>query len=145
MRVRTDENVQITSRTTTIINKAFGATAPSGMAMTKENNNTQAIPTRAMVGKVIGGLRGGARRAALGDISNAGTQPKVHLSAARPRINGDSLSVPKLWKFPNGSRWERSINNMLIITIIAILQTPWTTLKTLKSLLLIPLKNHPTV
>ena len=77
MRVRTDENVQVTARTTTIMGKTFGATAATGTAMTKENNNSQAIPTRAMVGKVIGGLRGGARRAALGDISNAGTQPKV--------------------------------------------------------------------
>jgi hypothetical protein len=83
MRVRTDENVQVTTRTTTIIGKAFGtaaAAAATGTAVTKENNTSQTIPTRAMVGKVIGGLRGGARRAALGDISNAGAQPKVPLS-----------------------------------------------------------------
>ena len=30
-----------------------------------------------MAGKVIGGLKGGARRAVLGDISNSGHQPKV--------------------------------------------------------------------
>jgi hypothetical protein len=84
MRVRTDENVQVTTRTTTIIGKAFGTAAAAatgtGTAVTKENTVSQTIPTRAMVGKVIGGLRGGARRAALGDISNAGAQPKVPLS-----------------------------------------------------------------
>jgi hypothetical protein len=33
---------------------------------TKENSQT-----RPLVGKVIGGIKGGAKRAALGDISNA--------------------------------------------------------------------------
>jgi hypothetical protein len=67
MRVKTDENVQVQTRTG-IIGKTFGG----GTAMTKENNNTKNVATRPMGGKVISGLKGGARRPALGDISNAG-------------------------------------------------------------------------
>jgi G2/mitotic-specific cyclin 1/2 len=71
MRVRTDENAGVQQQLG-IPGKTFGqnnnaATAP---ANAQENAATTA-PARPLVGKVMGGLRGGARRAALGDISNA--------------------------------------------------------------------------
>jgi len=65
MRVRTDENV-VQARTG-IVGKTFSA-------VPKENTLT--VAPRPAVGKIIGGLKGGARRAALGDISNA-AQTKV--------------------------------------------------------------------
>jgi hypothetical protein len=70
MRVRADENVQVPTRTG-IIGKTFGVA--TGSAMVKENIQGAVRP---LVGKVIGGIKGGARRAALGDISNA-SQAKV--------------------------------------------------------------------
>ena len=68
MRVRTDENVQ--TRTTAVVGKTFTAAAT-----TKESITT--VGPRQMA-KVAGGLKGGARRAALGDISNAAAQTQVY-------------------------------------------------------------------
>jgi hypothetical protein len=65
MRVRMDENVVQTR--TGVVGKTFSP-------VPKENTLT--VAPRPVVSKVIGGLKGGARRAALGDISNA-AQTKV--------------------------------------------------------------------
>jgi hypothetical protein len=73
-----DENVQVNTTRTGIIGKTFsGNSTTTTTTTTKENSTTTTVPTRPMAGKVIGGLKGGARRAVLGDISNAGHQPKV--------------------------------------------------------------------
>ena len=66
MRVRTDENVPVQTRTG-IVAKTFGVSTAAA-AVTVQAGGA----VRPLVGKVIGGLKGGARRAALGDISNAG-------------------------------------------------------------------------
>jgi hypothetical protein len=65
VRVRTDENVPVQTRTG-IVAKTFGVSTAA--AVTAQAGGA----VRPLVGKVIGGLKGGARRAALGDISNAG-------------------------------------------------------------------------
>jgi hypothetical protein len=75
MRVRADENIHVQTRTG-VIAKTFGAAA-TGTRSTKENP-TRPIPTRPMASKITGGLKGGARRAVLGDISNAG-RPTVSI------------------------------------------------------------------
>lgn len=80
MRVRTDENVQVQTTRTGIIGKTFG-----GTAMTKENN-AQTVPNRATGGKALGGLKGGARRAVLGDISNGGAHQTTTVSFLSTRI-----------------------------------------------------------
>jgi hypothetical protein len=67
MRVRqqTDENAQVHStRQAGIIGKTLGV-------QTTENVQGQGVAVRPLVGKVIGGLKGGARRATLGDLGNA--------------------------------------------------------------------------
>jgi hypothetical protein len=78
VRVRTDENLQ--TRT---------AVTAKTLAVPKENTAT-AVP-RPIVGKVIGGLTGGARRAVLGDISNGAqtAQQKVlqHQTSAHDRLS----------------------------------------------------------
>ena len=68
MRIRTDENAPAQTRTG-IVGKTFGATTTT--TVVKETVTTGGA-VRPIVGKVIGGLKGGARRAVLGDISNAG-------------------------------------------------------------------------
>ena len=68
-----DENIQIHTTRTGIVGKTFSGNSTT----TKENSITSTVPTRPMAGKVTGGLKGGAKRAVLGDISNAGQQPKV--------------------------------------------------------------------
>lgn len=71
MRVRTttDENIQLhnTSRTG-IIGKTFGVSTTTVKDSIPQH---QGVAVRPLVGKVIGGLKGGARRTALGEISNA--------------------------------------------------------------------------
>jgi len=74
MRVKTDENAQVHNTRTGITRKTFNG---SNNITTKENSSTTTVSTRPMAGKPIGGLKSGARRAVLGDISNAGQQPKV--------------------------------------------------------------------
>lgn len=72
IRVRTDENVPAHSRTG-IVGKTFGVSAATTTTTTVVKETLMAGgAVRPIVGKVIGGLKGGARRAALGDISNAG-------------------------------------------------------------------------
>jgi|SRR5579859_258454 len=70
MRVRTDENVQSVVSRTGIVGKTFGGgTSTTG---TKENS-TVVGGGKVIVGKAMTGIKAGAqRRAALGDISNAG-------------------------------------------------------------------------
>jgi len=63
-----DENVQVHTRTG-VVGKTF--IRQTSTAMTKENTQPRTI-----AGK-IAGLKAGARRAALGDISNASHQTKV--------------------------------------------------------------------
>lgn len=67
MRVRTDENAGVQQ-----LAKTFGQNnnVATATANAPENAATT-VSARPLVGKVMGGLRGGARRAALGDISNA--------------------------------------------------------------------------
>jgi len=69
---RTDENA-VSSQYQGIVGKPFGQ---NNNATTKENASSAVTAGRPLVGKVMGGLRSGARRAALGDISNA-PQAKV--------------------------------------------------------------------
>ena len=74
MRVKTDENAQVHTTRTGISGKTFSG---SNVATTTTENSKTTVPARPMAGKAIGGLKSGARRAVLGDISNAGQQPKV--------------------------------------------------------------------
>ena len=74
MRVgRTDENA-VAGQRHGIVGKPFGHN--NNAATAKENAPSAAAAARPLVGKVNGGPRSGARRAALGDISNA-LQAKV--------------------------------------------------------------------
>ena len=74
MRVgRTDENA-VASQYHGIVGKPFGHN--NNAATAKENAASAVAAARPLVGRVNGGLRSGARRAALGDISNA-PQAKV--------------------------------------------------------------------
>ena len=56
---------------TSIVGKTFGGVSTATTTMVKETVQVGGA-VRPLVGKVIGGLKGGAKRAALGDISNAG-------------------------------------------------------------------------
>jgi hypothetical protein len=69
MRVRTDENVHVQTRPGVIVKTVGGAVAET---RTTKENPARPVPTRPMAGKAVGGLKGGAKRAVLGDISNAG-------------------------------------------------------------------------
>ena len=69
--MRTDENLPLQTRTG-IVGKTFGVGTAATAALVKETVQAGGGAVRPLVGKVIGGLKGGARRAALGDISNAG-------------------------------------------------------------------------
>jgi len=70
MRVRqqTDENVQIQTSQRPI-QGIIGK--PTGTVKENVHIQAQGVAVRPLVGKVIGGLKGGARRAALGELSNA--------------------------------------------------------------------------
>lgn len=65
---------------TSIVGKTFGGVTTTTTTMVKETVQMGGA-VRPLVGKVIGGLKGGARRAALGDISNAG--PSTVLSQSQ--------------------------------------------------------------
>jgi G2/mitotic-specific cyclin 2 len=75
MRVRTDENAVVQQQQQQqlgIPGKTFGQNNNAVTATANANENAViAVPARPLGGKLMGGLRGGARRAALGDISNA--------------------------------------------------------------------------
>ena len=83
MRIRTDENAPAQTRTG-IVGKTFGVTTTA--TVVKETVTTGGA-VKPIVGKVIGGLKGGARRAALGDISNAG--PSTVLTTTKTLLTLD--------------------------------------------------------
>jgi len=68
MRVRTDENAVLPQQPA-LHAKAF--VQNNVPPVNAKESVPPAVPARSLVGKAMGGLRGGARRAALGDISNA--------------------------------------------------------------------------
>jgi hypothetical protein len=102
--------------------------------MVKENIQGAVRP---MVGKVIGGIKGGARRAALGDISNA-SQAKVSTILYNTDCSM-GLEQPLMQNQILDYRYQQFIN--IIYAQIAVSKIS----KMLKLLSLIPPKSHAKV